>query len=86
VFDHNDSRKGFLLFRQVQGTMTSVLGMMNPNLINGRSLHKGSPIFVQGEETKKRVQWKFSIKEGSLRTPQAAASSTTEPKVSDNNL
>jgi len=65
--------------------MTSVLGMMNPNLINGRNLHKGSSIFVQDKETKKRVQWRLSIKEGSLRTHQATASSATEPKVSSNN-
>ncbi|KAL0722166.1 hypothetical protein Bca4012_036765 [Brassica carinata] len=67
--------------------MTSVLRMMNPNLINGRHLYKGSPILVRAEESKSRLHWRFSTKEESLRTPQATASSevsstTTQPKVS----
>lgn len=68
--------------------MTSVLRMMNPNLINGRNLYKGSQILVRGKESKSPIHWRFSTSEASLRTPQATASSglsstTTEPKVSD---
>ncbi|KAL1220424.1 Beta-amylase 6 [Cardamine amara subsp. amara] len=70
--------------------MTSVLGIMNPNLTNGRNLHKGSSIFIRAEESKNRVRWRFSIKEVSLRTPQATASSevsssTTEKKAREFN-
>lgn len=70
--------------------MTSVLRMMNPNLINGRSLYKGSQILVRGEESKSPIHWRFSTSEASLRTPQATASSglsstTTEPKGSELN-